>query len=148
MNISAAKRTHHRFLTLINFLLAILVNGIGFQSFQNQVICFIEYDGILHFEQDNYHGWNDEKKWERTQKNDKIKTQYAQDNNIPLIRIPYTDFDILDKQYILVDIMVDITNNVISETEFRNKLTEWAKENGWELNGFIGEYIEEGEYYK
>lgn len=54
----------------------------------------------------------------------------------------------MDKQYILVDIMVDITNNVISETEFRNKLTEWAKENGWELNGFIGEYIEEGEYYK
>lgn len=54
----------------------------------------------------------------------------------------------IDKQYILVDIMVDITNNVISETKFRNKLTEWAKENGWELNGFIGEYIEEGEYYK
>ena len=72
---------------------------------QNQVICFIEYDGILHFEQDNYHGWNDEKNWERTQKNDKIKTQYAQDNNIPLIRIPYTDFDILDKQYILERIL-------------------------------------------
>lgn len=45
------------------------------------------------------------KNWERTQKNDKIKTQYAQDNNIPLIRIPYTDFDILDKQYILERIL-------------------------------------------
>ena len=51
----------------------------------------------------------------------------------------------MDKQYILFDIMVDITNNVISEAEFRNKLTRWVKHNGWELNGFIGEYIEEGE---
>lgn len=67
---------------------------------ENQVVCFIEYDGILHFEQDSYHGWNDENNWKQTQNNDKIKTKYAEDNNIPLFRIPYTDFNILDKQYI------------------------------------------------
>lgn len=68
---------------------------------ENNVICFIEYDGVLHFEQDDYHGWNNEKSWEKTKRNDKIKTQYAQKNKIPLIRIPYTDFEILNKQYIL-----------------------------------------------
>jgi len=49
----------------------------------------------------------------------------------------------MDKQYILVDVMVDVTNNLIDENEFRNKLTEWIKGNNWDLNGFIGEYKEE-----
>ena len=67
---------------------------------ENNIVCFIEYDGVLHFERDNYHGWNNEETWQQTQKNDKIKTQYAKDNNIPLLRIPYTDFDKLDITYI------------------------------------------------
>ena len=29
-------------------------------------VCFIEYDGILHFEQDTHHGWNNEENWKRT----------------------------------------------------------------------------------
>lgn len=66
----------------------------------NQIYCFIEYDGILHFEQDQYHGWNNQNNWERTQLNDKIKNQYCKDNNIKLIRIPYTDYDKLDITYI------------------------------------------------
>lgn len=66
----------------------------------NDVVCLIEYDGILHFEQDSYHGWNDEENWRRTQTNDAIKTDYAQEHNIPLIRIPYTDFDKLNITYI------------------------------------------------
>ena len=68
--------------------------------YNEKIICFIEYDGILHFEQDNYHGWNNQNNWERTQLNDKIKNQYCKDNNIKLIRIPYTDYDKLDITYI------------------------------------------------
>jgi len=49
------------------------------------------------------------------------------------------------KEYMLVDIMVDISKNLIDENEFRNKLTKWAKSNNWDLNGFVGEYIEEEE---
>lgn len=63
-------------------------------------IAFIEYDGILHFEQDKYHGWNNQENWLRTQENDKIKNEWCQKNNIPLIRIPYTDFDELNSDYI------------------------------------------------
>lgn len=65
-----------------------------------KIICFIEYDGILHFQQDKYHGWNNEINWQKTHKNDEIKNQYAKDKNIPLIRIPYTDFDKIDELYI------------------------------------------------
>lgn len=54
----------------------------------------------------------------------------------------------MSKQCILVDITVDISNNVISETEFRNKLKEWAKSNGWDLDGFVGEYIDEYSHWK
>lgn len=32
---------------------------------------------------------------------DQIKKQYCQDNNISLIEIPYTDYNILNKNYIL-----------------------------------------------
>ena len=38
--------------------------------------------------------------WQKTHKNDEIKNQYAKDKNIPLIRIPYTDFDKIDELYI------------------------------------------------
>lgn len=73
-----------------------------FAIVQNEkVICFIEYDGILHFKQDNYHGWNNEQNWQKTQHNDSIKNQYAKEKQIPLIRIPYLDYDILDINYIL-----------------------------------------------
>ena len=62
---------------------------------QNQIQCFIEYDGILHYQQDKYHGWNNQDNWTKVQKNDKIKTQWCKENNIKLIRIPYTNFDLL-----------------------------------------------------
>lgn len=52
----------------------------------------------------------------------------------------------MDKQYILVDVMVNVSTNPIDEQEFHNKLVEWAKSNNWELNGFVGEFAEEGEY--
>ena len=32
---------------------------------------------------------------------DNIKNQYCKDNNIYLIRIPYTDYNILDEEYIM-----------------------------------------------
>lgn len=68
---------------------------------EEKVICFIEYDGILHFNQDNYHGWNNKENWEKTQRNDIIKNSYALEKQIPLIRIPYTDFDKIDLNYII-----------------------------------------------
>lgn len=55
----------------------------------------IEYDGELHFLEAGFNGGKE--KLEYTQKHDKIKTQYCLDNDIVLLRIKYTDYDVLEE---------------------------------------------------
>lgn len=60
------------------------------------LISLIEYDGEQHFKPVNFGGMSDEKALEghqNTVRNDNIKNQYCKDNNIPLLRIPYWEFD-------------------------------------------------------
>ena len=59
--------------------------------------CCIEYDGEQHFCEARG-VWNS---LESIKEKDKIKNQYCKNNNIKLIRIPYTDYNILNKEYIL-----------------------------------------------
>ena len=49
----------------------------------------IEYDGEQHFHETR----NDRYDFQKLQKRDAFKNQWCVDNNIPLIRIPYYDFD-------------------------------------------------------
>ena len=57
----------------------------------------IEYDGEQH-----YVGWGKNyRELEDIQERDAYKTQWCQDNNIPLIRIPYTDYTKLTAEYLL-----------------------------------------------
>jgi hypothetical protein len=59
-----------------------------------QNIC-IEFDGELHFKSvKNFGGDN---LLEKTKKRDKIKTKYCMNNNITLIRIPYYEFNNIEK---------------------------------------------------
>lgn len=58
----------------------------------------IEYDGVQHYK---ILGWNDEKHFNEVVYRDSIKTKFCVDNNIHLIRIPYTDYDKIDSQYLL-----------------------------------------------
>lgn len=60
----------------------------------------IEYDGKQHFKANNS-GWNTEENLKQTQERDAYKTQWCKDNNIPLIRIPYTDYTKLTAEYLL-----------------------------------------------
>lgn len=55
----------------------------------------IEYDGEQHFKAVDYFGGD--KKFKLGQLRDNIKTQWAKDNGIPLIRIPYTEFDNIEQ---------------------------------------------------
>jgi len=70
-----------------------------FDNYDN-LLCLIEYDGRFHYEAVEFFGGDEA--LEKTQARDKIKTDYCQLNNIPLLRIPYWDFfvceDILDKE--------------------------------------------------
>ncbi len=60
----------------------------------------IEYDGEQHFRPVKFGGSNDDKadkRFELNQIRDQIKNDYCASRHIPLIRIPYTDFDRIDE---------------------------------------------------
>lgn len=59
-----------------------------------KLICLIEYDGEQHYNPTRRYGGKEQLKL--VQKRDKIKTDYCAANNIPLIRIKYTEFKNID----------------------------------------------------
>ena len=66
---------------------------------KDQLIRLIEFDGIQHYEEQQYfsHNLTDNKK------NDKIKNEYARSKNIPLVRIPYWERDKITLEMIMGD---------------------------------------------
>lgn len=54
----------------------------------------IEYDGEQHYKP--IEAWGGETELIKIQRRDDIKTKYCADNNIPLIRIPYWEYDNID----------------------------------------------------
>ena len=59
----------------------------------------IEYDGRQHFIQgDGY--FDNEDKIKITQQHDEIKNRYCKEHQIKLIRIPYTDYNLLNAEYL------------------------------------------------
>jgi len=60
----------------------------------------IEYDGRQHFKAHDFSGKDQEsadKKFIITQKHDKMKNAYCENNSIKLFRIPYTDYNNINK---------------------------------------------------
>lgn len=62
-----------------------------FDAYIPHLNVLIEYDGIQHFESADRFGGKSA--FVSTQRHDLIKTQYAKEKGIRLIRIPYTDYD-------------------------------------------------------
>lgn len=67
---------------------------------QHKPIYFIEYDGKQHFETG---GWNTDIKLKQTKESDALKNQWCLKNSIPLIRIPYTHFDVICVEDLLLE---------------------------------------------
>jgi hypothetical protein len=65
----------------------------------NNLKMLIEYDGKQHFEI----AFDDEKSFTRTQIHDKMKNDFTKENDIPLCRIPYTEYERIP----------DIINNIL-----------------------------------
>ena len=73
----------------------------------------IEYDGIFHYEPIKYYKNEPikyaEERLRKQQEHDRLKDEYAQNNNIKLLRIPYWDFDniesILSKELNLIEVV-------------------------------------------
>ena len=57
-----------------------------------KVLGLVEYDGIFHYEK-QYDG----DRFEVIQIHDKRKNEYCKEHNIPLLRIPYWEYDNVDK---------------------------------------------------
>ena len=70
----------------------------------------IEYDGEQHFKYRSY-GWNDFEHFKQTQYRDKFKNQWCKENNIPLIRIPYTQLNNLS----INDLLLETSKFVVKE---------------------------------
>src|SRR5690606_27301002 len=66
----------------------------------NELLMLIEYQGVQHYEPREYFGG--EKEFKVRQQNDNIKREYCRKNKIPLLEIPYYEFNnissILDEQ--------------------------------------------------
>jgi hypothetical protein len=58
----------------------------------------IEYDGEQHFKPVAIFGG--EEKFRVQQERDSRKNAYCKEHNIPLVRIPYTDYDVLSEEYL------------------------------------------------
>ena len=69
----------------------------------------IEYDGETHFKA-NLHGWHNLEQLQAQQERDILKNQWCKDNNIPLIRIPYTHYDNL----CIEDLLLETSKFIIS----------------------------------
>ena len=61
----------------------------------------IEFDGIQHFQSDK--GWNTKEKYDALVKRDEFKNNWCKENNIPLIRIPYTQLNSLTLEQLKLD---------------------------------------------
>ena len=68
-----------------------------FAIFKNdKLCCLIEYDGEQHYHESNW----ERSKLFRTQASDAEKNNYAIINNIPLVRIPYWEYDNMNYEMI------------------------------------------------
>lgn len=77
----------------------------------NKIHCLIEYDGEQHIV-----GWNHRaQSLQKIQAYDAYKTYYCLIHHIPLIRIPYTDYEKLNETYILNLLNMEEAEDAVDE---------------------------------
>lgn len=82
-----------------------------FDFFLSDLNILIEYNGEQHYGyrvNSGKPGWNNEENFKATQERDRQKTEWCKENNFPLLVIPYTDFNILNEDYLQekIDILI------------------------------------------
>ena len=73
----------------------------------------IEYDGVQHFTSSTTSSWNTDENLVITQQRDEVKNNWCKENNIPLIRIPYTQLQNLSWKFLQTLIEEVLTNENI-----------------------------------
>lgn len=98
----------------------------------------IEADGEQHFQQIDFAGKGDEwakEKLKDTQRHDKIKNQYCIDNNIPLIRIPYWEYDNIE--YILKNVLMHFDLIQKDNTYDESIVKKYLVDENWDHDKYI-----------
>ena len=70
-------------------------NHLPFDFYLPDYNLLIEYDGMQHFEPIDFFGGKEHFLYRK--QNDNIKNQYCKENNMPLLRIPYWEFDNIEQ---------------------------------------------------
>ena len=83
------------------------INKLPFDFYISKYNILIEYDGEHHFKEIKHYP---KKHFKCTLRNDSIKNNYAFKNKIPLLRIPYTDYDNIEN--IIMDFIKNNNKNV------------------------------------
>ena len=78
-----------------SFIDCVYKHSLKFDCYLYEKNICIEYDGIQHFEPIEYFGGTEV--FNETILRDSIKNRYCEQNSIKLIRIPYWDFDNIEK---------------------------------------------------
>lgn len=65
---------------------------------KEKLVLLIEYQGDIHYHSTG--GWNTEDELLRRRERDEIKQEYCKNHNIPLLIIPYWDYNKIDIEYI------------------------------------------------
>ena len=76
----------------------------------NELNCLIECQGPQHYSA--VENWGGEEYLKRTQENNKAKRKWCIANNIPLLEIPYEDYELMDKDYVKELVAPFIKNRV------------------------------------
>lgn len=76
-----------------------------FYVIHNGKVHFIEVDGEQHFSQNSFYSKN---YYDKIQKHDQIKNEFCKNNNIPLLRLPYTLFEDIPNVYKTLDSFFNI----------------------------------------
>lgn len=100
----AGVRYKQQFKTNICRNIKLLPFDFGIYNDSDVLVSLIEYDGKQHFEPVEHFGGEDN--FMLVKMRDEIKNEFCKVNSIPLLRIPYWEFD--DIQYILFDWLSDI----------------------------------------
>ena len=90
---------------------------------EKKVIGLIEYDGRQHFKAIKYFGGKEN--FNLTKLRDSIKTKYCEENNIPLLRIKYTQFDDIE---LILNHFLENPSNYIKNHWYGMTKEEYYKE--------------------
>lgn len=90
-----------------------------------QLVCLIEYDGEQHFEQVK-HFQKKTTNFSYAAENDRRKNAYCLNKQIPLIRIPYWDYESLSLKKILTNPAYKVTNKFHNDI-LKREAALWRK---------------------